>query len=316
MHARAIAIKVLPSSTKVRMLRHRRQLIDALVALRVRTGRLGPLPSFLIIGFGKCGTTELYDRLLEHPNIHPSLRKEVNYFMYRFDKSTDWYRAHFAAPPAGSSSEQFVVGEASPGYVLNPFAPQRVKDTIPDVKIIVLLRNPVDRAYSHYHHRRRLGGEPLDTFEAALAAEPDRLRGEKERVFADPGYYKFGWYTESYVTQGIYADFLPPWLDLFAKQQLLVVQSEDFFRDTEATLRNITSFIGLPDWAPEPQRQHKQFSYPKMRADTRARLQEIFAPHNERLFELLGADFGWNTPRGASSTQPVAAVPATAASDH
>lgn len=297
MNTRAIAVKVLPPVAKRRILLHHRQILDAMIEVRIRAGRIGPLPSFLIIGIGKCGTTELYDRLLEHPNIHPSLRKEVNYFMHRHAKSVDWYRAHFAVPSNHENCEPFVVGEASPGYALNPYAPHRIMALVPDIKLIVLLRDPVARAYSHYHHRRRLGMEPLDSFEAALAAEPDRLRGEREGVYSDPNYTGFAWYVYSYVTQGIYADYLPQWLDTFPREQLLVVQSEAFYRNPTTTLQSITRFLNLPEWTPAERHEHKAFAYPPMQSETKARLEEFFAPHNERLYRLLGTDYGWNRNR-------------------
>jgi hypothetical protein len=297
--ARIVAIAVLPDRAKRRILRVQRQATDAAAALRLKTGRLGPLPSFLIIGFGKCGTTEMYDRLLEHPNIHPALRKEVNFFMGRYVRGVDWYRAHFPMPPRDAGHEPFVVGEASPGYVINPFTPDRIRETIPDVKLVVLLRNPVARAYSHYNHMRRLGAEALNTFEAVLAAEPKRLDGEREKVYSDPYHQAFAWYTRSYVTQGFYADYLPQWLDAFPREQLLIVQSERFFREPTETLRSVTQFLDLPDWRPAEVHAHKAFSYPRMNPDTEARLQQIFAPHNEQLFDLLGIDYGWNEPRSA-----------------
>ena len=302
MNKRQIAVKVLPAPAKRQILRYRRRTLDAIVQYRIRTGRLGPLPSFLIIGFGKCGTTELYDRLVEHPSIHPSLRKEVNYFMHRHQEGVAWYRAHFAVPNRKDTREPCLVGEASPGYVLNPFAPQRMAELVPDVKLIVLLRDPVARAYSHFQHQRRLGMEPLETFEAALDAEPERLRGERQRVHSDPGYQGFAYYVDSYVNQGIYADYLPMWMNTFPRDQLLVVQSEKFYRETDATLRMITDYLEIPALPPTQGHRHKSFSYPPMKPETKARLQEFFAPHNERLFALLGTDFGWNSRASMKST--------------
>jgi hypothetical protein len=303
MNSREIAVRVLPPKAKRRILRHYRQFCDAVVQVRIRTGHVGPLPSFLIIGFGKCGTTELYDRLVEHPNIRSAVRKEVNYFMYRHGEGEDWYRAHFPTPPTNDDHDPFVVGEASPGYVLNPFAPRRIMELVPNVKLIVLLRDPVARAYSHYNHMRRLGAEPLETFEQALEAEPDRLRGERERVYGDPNYRGFAWYVRSYTTQGLYADYLPMWMDTFPREQLLIVQSEEFFRDQAATLQKITRLLELPDWPWARRRGHKAFSYPDMQSETRKHLEEFFAPHNERLYRLLGVDYGWNNqtkPNGSS----------------
>lgn len=294
MNTRALAVKVLPPTVKRRMLHHRRQALDALIAYRIRSGRLGPLPSFLILGYGKCGTTELYDRLVEHPQIASSLTKEVNYFSHQYGRGLPWYRAHFTTARGQGVGGPLVSGEASPGYVCNPHAPGRIAEVVPEAKLIVLVRNPVDRAYSQYHHQRRLGFEPLPTFEAAIAAEPDRVRGEAERMEHDPSYHGFNKFMYSYLGHGIYADHLPRWLEAFPPDQLLVLQSEGFYRNTSATLRQVTSFVGLSDWTPRESTGHKAFRYPKMNPVTRAQLEEFFAPHNERLFDLLGVNYGWN----------------------
>lgn len=293
-NSRALAVRVLPSPVKRRILHHRRQALNVLIRRRIRSGRLGPPPTFLILGYGKCGTTELYDRLLEHPNVPPSLTKEVNYFIHQYRQGLDWYLAHFASALDRSEEGPIAVGEASPGYVCHPHAPDRIAELVPDVKLIVLLRDPVARAYSHYHHQRRLGYEPLPTFEEAVEAEPDRIRGETERMRDDPTYRGFDWYMYSYLEQGIYANHLPWWLDRFPRENLLILQSESFYRDTAATLRDITAFLGLPDWAPRESKDHKSFHYPRMKPETRARLQEYFAPHNERLYAMLGVDYGWS----------------------
>lgn len=303
MNAKQLADRVLPPNAKKRILRSQRRSLDMLVNYRMRVGRLGPLPSFLIIGYGKCGTTYLFDRLLEHPNVYPSVKKEINYFIFRHAEGVNWYRAHFASAPNGRSDRLVAVGEASPGYVVNPHAPGRIAALIPNVKLIVLVRNPVDRAYSHYRHQRRLGIEPLASFEAALEAETDRLRGERERLFSDPSYVgSFAWYIWSYVAQGIYADHLQWWLDEFPSDQLLVVPSDALYQNPTSTLRNVTRFLELPDWTPRERFRHKSFPYPKMEPATRDRLSEFFAPHNERLFAMLGTDYGWNSgaPRIAS----------------
>ena len=295
MNTRELAVKVLPPRVKRRILHHRRDVLDAIINYRIRTGQLGPLPSFLIIGFGKCGTTYLYERLQQHPNIYPSLRKEVNYFIFRYDESVDWYRAHFASACGHSGNGLVVTGEASPGYVLNPGAPRRIAELLPEVKLVVLVRDPVERAYSQYQHQRRLGVEDLPTFEAALDAEADRLRGKKERLLSDPDYREeYSWYTRSYRTQGIYADYLEPWLELYRRDQLLIIPSGTLYRDASSTLQAITSFLGLPGWKPEIPERHRSFSYPAMNPDTRARLKEFYAPHNERLFAMLGVNYGWN----------------------
>jgi hypothetical protein len=290
--ARQLAVRLLPASAKRGILQARDVLVDGLVRLRVRRGHLGPLPHFIIVGGQKCGTTYLYDRLLEHPLMYPCLVKEPHFFHYNYSKGEDWYRAHFYSrlleqTPGG------ITGEAS-GSIFYPHAPKRVAKIVPGAKLIALLRNPVDRAHSHYFHEVRLGFESL-SFENALEQEQGRLEGETAKVLADENYYSFNRHHFSYVAKGIYHEQLERWLSQFAREQLLVIKSEDFYADTSRILREVTAFLGLPEWTLSPYRGHKAFAYPPMRASTRRSLAELFRPHNERLYELLGRDLGWDS---------------------
>src|SRR2546423_13513556 len=121
------------------------------------THKIRIIPDFLIIGGQKCGTTSLYYYLIEHPNIAPAVRKQMHFFDNRFKKGFGWYKSNF--PTIFSKwyktflhKQKFVSGEATPYYLFHPLAASRVHQFLPDVKLIVLLRNPVNRAYSHYNH--------------------------------------------------------------------------------------------------------------------------------------------------------------------
>lgn len=295
MNTRQVAVKVLPPLVKRTILQNRRRVLDGFIKCRTLSGRLGPLPTFLIIGFGRCGTTYLYDRLLEHPNVRPALVKEIDFFTSNYAKGVDWYRAHFASALDWRGDGPIAVGEASVGYVVGPRAPYRVESLLPDVKIIVMVRNPVDRAYSHFYHNRRLGIEPLSSFEEAIDAETERLAFLTTQPPGSSRINGYGHVHFSYLTQGFYANYLERWLDVFPRERLMVVQSEEFYRDPSGTLHGVTDYLGLPDWRPQDYAGHKQFSYPKMSPETRSRLTEISHPHNERLFAMLGEDYVWNT---------------------
>jgi hypothetical protein len=158
-----------------------------------------PLPDFLILGAQKAGTTALYAYLRWHPEITGPSWKEVSYFDRHYRRGLSWYRGHF---PIGAGDR--LVGEASPGYLFHPLAPERVRATVPDAKLIALLRDPVDRALSHYHHEVALGREPL-SFDEALEAEPERTRGEDERLVTEPGYFSHAWWDYTYLARGRYA---------------------------------------------------------------------------------------------------------------
>jgi hypothetical protein len=246
-----------------------------------------PLPDFLILGAQKAGTTALYAYLRWHPDITGPSWKEVSYFDRHYRRGASWYRGNF---PARARSG--LVGEASPGYLFHPLAPERVKATVPDAKLIAVLRDPVGRALSHYHHERALGREPL-SFQEALDAEPQRTHGEEERMLRDPGYFSHAWWDYAYLARGRYAEQLERWFALFPREQLLVLASEELAAEPAKTYAQVLEFLGarahdLEEYPPIYAQQ-----YAEMSPDLRRRLAEYFVEPNRRLYELLGRDFGW-----------------------
>jgi hypothetical protein len=246
-----------------------------------------PLPGFLILGAQKAGTTALYAYLRWHPGITGPAWKEVSYFDRHYRRGIHWYRGHFPLRPGDR-----LVGEASPGYLFHPLAPERVRATVPDAKLIALLRDPVDRALSHYHHEVALGREPL-TFEEAIEAEPERTRGEEERLVREPGYFSHAWWDYAYLARGRYAEQLERWLAVFSREQLLVVASDELAVEPGQTYGRVLDFLGEPAHELGSYQRDYELSYDEMRPDTRRRLAEHFAEPNRRLYELLGRDLGW-----------------------
>lgn len=266
------------------------QLLDWAARYRSFTVRDRLLPDFLIIGSQKCGTTYLYDRLLEHSSIAPALTKEVHFFDNNHHKGLDWYRGYFPSRTALRTAT--VTGEASPYYLYHPHVPRRVFQAVPDARLIVLLRNPVNRAYSHYYHEVRMGYESL-SFEDALAAEPQRIGGEEQRMLADEDYYSFNHQHYAYLPKGIYVDQLKRWFEFFPREQILILKSEEFYQQTPTVLQQVTEFLGLPAWEPQASQKHKSSPYPKLAPALREWLAAYYEPHNQRLYEYLGIDFGW-----------------------
>lgn len=289
------AKRVLDRSTsppmKRRLLGLRDRLLDAALVARATSGQLGPLPDFIIIGSQKCGTTFLYDELAAHADVAPAITKEIHFFDFNYARGEAWYRACFARARRRAPGQ--ITGEASPYYIFHPLVAQRIRQVAPQAKLIALLRNPVSRAYSHYQHELRLGFETLP-FEQALEREPDRLRGEAERMQADERYQSFNHAHYGYLTRGIYADQLARWRALFPAEQLLILPSDQLYRDTAATMAQVLDFLGLPAWAPSKAFQKKTSRYPPLAPATHARLAEFFAPHNQSLEALLGRSFGWD----------------------
>ena len=270
----------------------------------VLTSRARSLPDFLIIGAKRSGTTSMYQYLLEHPQVlplfpsadHLPMRaniKGIHFFDANFERGLGWYRSHFplettrqrAAQRLGRPAQS---GEASPYYLFHPHAAERAHAVVPSARVIVLLRDPTDRAYSHYLEQRRRGHEELASFDEALDAEPRRLAGEAERMAVDAAHQSFAHEHQSYVAQGKYLEPLRRWLDRYPPAQHLVIRSEDFFADPQRTYDEVLDLLGLaPFRLPAPEPFNAIPKHP-MTAEQRARLDAEFAPHNAALEAQLG----------------------------
>jgi hypothetical protein len=264
---------------------------------RLMTGAVRVLPDYIIIGAQKCGTSSLYRYLNEHPAVAPAAGKEVHFFDWHYSRGTSWYRAHFPTIVAremfrARTGRRLITGEASPYYLFHPHAPRRIKSLLPSVKLIALLRNPVERALSAYHHQARAGSEPL-SFREAMDQEPARLAPEIERLTRDDTYKSAAHRRFSYLSRGVYADQLEAWFRLFPREQILVIRSEDFFEEPAATVAQVFRFLGLPSTQSSEFRRFNAGDYGEMDPAINARLTEYFAPHNQRLYDLLGRDLGW-----------------------
>ncbi len=264
------------------------------------TGLIRLLPNFIIIGGQRCGTTSLYHYLIQHPCVVSSLRKEVHFFDLNFKRGINWYRSHFPLTIYPSVKRliyhpsKILTGEASPYYIFHPLVPKRIIKAIPKIKLIVLLRNPIDRAYSHYNHERKLGYEKL-SFEDAIYKEEERLSLEKEKILKDENYYSMPHRHYSYLSRGIYVDQLKTWFEFFKQKDFLIIKSEDFYQSPEEIYQRVLNFLSLPELNLPNYTQYNQQKYPKMNDSTRKVLCNYFKPHNEKLFKLLNASFDdWN----------------------
>lgn len=255
------------------------------------TGSLRGLPSALIIGAQKAGTTSLFNYLVQHPDVLPPLSKEVHYFDLHYARGSNWYRGRF--PYARQLRRGSLTVDATPYYLAHPMAPLRAAQLLPDVRLIVLLRNPVDRALSHYQHEVRGGREPL-SFAEAIDREAERLAGEEERLRTEPNYYSFNHHRYSYTRRGLYLQQLRGWLQQFSRSQLLVIQSERLFSDPRAATSAVHRFLGLRQFELDAYKPYYEGSYERaMPPELRARLSAYFEPHNRELFRWLGEEFDW-----------------------
>ena len=257
----------------------RRAYGHATVAMR-------PLPNFLILGAQKAGTTALYAYLRWHPQVTGPSFKEVSFFDRHYARGERWYRAHFPA------RRRPAVGEASPSYLFHPLAPERVAQLLPDARLVALLRNPVDRAFSHYQHEVALGREPL-SFEQAIVREDERMRGELQHMLDDELYFSHAWWNYTYLARGRYAEQLERWFASFPREQLLVLLTDELAQDPGGAYGRVLDFLGvevreLPSYPRIFERE-----YDEMPAETRAQLDRSFQEPNRRLEALLGRDLPW-----------------------
>jgi hypothetical protein len=263
------------------------------------------LPSYLVIGTKRGGTTSLVNWLFAHPEVMPLFPaaqqiKSPHYFDINYWRGEDWYRSHF---PTRRRVERWTkrlghppaVGEASPYYLFHPAVPGRVAATVPGVKLVVLLRDPVKRAYSNYWERRGSNAEDLPTFEQALAAEPARLAPVTRQLLDDPRFYSHDHDCHSYLARGRYLEQLQPWLAAFDREQLLVLRSEDLYADPRATYARVQEFLGLTVHDADRLEHHHKLPVPPMLPETRQMLADYYRPHNQALSEALGIDFGWSS---------------------
>lgn len=261
-----------------------------------------PLPDFLVLGTKRGGSTSAWRYLIQHPQVMPMVTrwenlKSPHYFYWHYQRGEQWYRGHFPTAAARAAAERrlgrpVVTGESSPYYLYDPRVPGRVAADLPEARFIVLLRDPVKRAYSHYWERVDNGVEPLP-FEQALAAEEQRVAGELERMEREPFYYSrpHDWYT--YRDRGVYAPQLARWFEAVGPDRVLVLVSEDLYDDEQGAMSRMARFLGIEPAAIPDTTQHNYRPYEPMPGHVEAELRAFYRPHNAALADLLGRDLPW-----------------------
>ena len=270
------------------------------VGLGSATASHRQLPSFILVGAQRAGTTSLFRALISHPLIHSAnFHKGVNYFDVNYQRGFDWYQGHFPLTSAlrtrtRGQDRAPITFEASGYYMFHPCAPQRMAEHLPDVHVLAMLRDPVERAFSAYKHELARGFETED-FDRALELEDERLEGEADRMLADPLYQSASHRHHAYVRRGHYAQQLSRLGKHFPREQMHAIESESFFEHPERTYSGVLDFLGLPLVMPERfDRWNGRPSAP-LSDKTRARLRGHFAPHDDALADLLGRRPAWTT---------------------
>ncbi len=255
------------------------------------------LPALVIVGAQRCGTTTLYSALSEHPGLLKAARKEVHYFDVAYDRGVSWYRAHFALTARArwikrTTGISPIAFEASPYYMFHPLACDRIARDLPGVKVLVLIRDPVQRAHSAHAHEVALGYDDVP-FETALELEDVRLQGEVERILRDPLYNSHSHQHHAYRARGQYIEQLERLETLFGRERIHVIDSGYFFEQPERAYDGVLEFLGLPRRGyPRFDAQNVQ---PRraMPEAARSKLEAHFEPYDARLTKWLGRDLSW-----------------------
>ncbi len=255
-------------------------------------------PDFFIIGAQKCGTTSLYNYLVKHPCVLSSHEKEIHFFTDKYDKGYSWYSKQFPSLIKKyyytvRKHHRIITGEATPYYLFHPHVAKRIKSAFPKAKIIIMLRNPVDRAFSHYRYHVKLGQEPL-SFKDAIEAEPARLQEEYEKMLMDENYSSINYKIFSYLKRGIYIEQVKRWFELFPAEQILVLKSEEFFSDTASCFSRVLDFLELPEYELSSYKTFNIGRETAMDREIRKFLVKYYRQYNQALYSYLGKDFSWD----------------------
>jgi Sulfotransferase domain len=271
---------------------------SVLVAASRPTHQARMTPGFLIVGAARCGTTSMFRALSQHPAVFNAMRqKELQYFDNKYSRGFAWYQSHF---PLRARARLAVRGdgmtpvafESGPYYMFHPLAAERILRDLPDVKLLAQLRDPVERARSAHSYSTNIGYE-TESFERALELEASRLEGEAERIAADPSYRSLSHQHHSYRIRGEYADQLERLEQLFGRDRIHVIDSDDFFADPEPVYDGVLEFLNLPHCGYPAFGRHNARPRTPMAQEVRTALEEHYRPYDERLVRWLGHEPSW-----------------------
>lgn len=252
------------------------------------------LPNFFVIGPGRTGTTSLYYYLDQHPSLSKSAYDELGFFDVNFHLGLQWYRSLFPSILTKfrikSKTKFFMTYDVTPSYIRRPWVAHRMKKLFPNSKLVIVLRNPVDKTYSHFHLSTKFG--ETRTFEEVIDEDMnDILKWNVDKK--DDNYFATK-VEKSKLARGFYIEQIPIWFKLFSKNQILIISSEDLALNTKDTMNHIFQFLNLPKFDIPNTEKVNVSKYLKMNSETRKKLIDYFKPHNEQLYDFLNRKFDWD----------------------
>lgn len=250
------------------------------------------LPKFIILGAQKAGTTSLDAYLRQHPQIMMSSTKEIHFFDLNYSKQLKWYKSFF--PKKKNLKQNQICGEASPYYLVHPLVPNRIKKTMPnDIKMIIMLRDPIDRAISHYFHEVRRGRETLTIMEA-FKQENKRTSNELKKILENKNYNSRNHQSYSYIERGLYLKQIQRYYELFNKNQVLILSSEELFKNPKKSMHKVYRFLEINDnndinYTPKNVGNDKK----NVNSNVIKYLKSCFINENQKLFKYLEKTYDW-----------------------
>ena len=261
------------------------------------TASLRILPDFLVIGVGRGGTTSCFHYLSQHPSIIGSAYDEIGFFDENFHLGLNWYRSMFPTKflkkKIAKKFGKCLTYDVTPAYIRKPWVARRIKELFPEIKLIVLLRNPVDKAYSHYHSSIKSGVQKYSFEEMVEEDIKTFQKFENTNSIIDDEYFR-NYIEKSQLGRGLYAQQLKIWFELFDPKQILILTSEELSTETNKAMNKIFQFLDLPDYEIPDTVKRSTANYTNMKMDTRKKLISFFSKYNQDLFKLLDQEFDWN----------------------
>ena len=261
------------------------------------TGFIRVIPDFLVIGAKRCGTTSLYQHLSEHPCISRSPRDNIGFFNENYHLGINWYKSLFPTvfykKKMESKNKQCLFFDVTSTYMEEELTAKNVYEVNPNQKIIVILRNPVDRAYSHYHVNVKEKSEKR-SFEDAVFEEMNRIKSERIIQNKNKNLRVFTPNNIHYLKKGFYALQLKSWFKIFPREQILVLSTEEFQEDQNLIYKKIFDFLNIPNMKIKSIEKMEKGNYIPMKHDTRNLLLDYFRQCNHELFELINMKFDWD----------------------
>ena len=244
------------------------------------------LPDFIIIGAMKAGTTGLFWTLCEeHPNIATPKIKELTFFDNHWKKNLNWYAKHFEHVKEGQ-----IIGESSPSYMIRPYALERMKRILPGAKIIVMLRNPVERSFSQFKHYIKNSRR----FKHCIGLT-ENFEEFLEKYAKPPYDERLHWMGLGILERSKYLPQLKELFKYYNEKQVLIIKSEDYFKNPLGICNMVCSFLEIPPLRKikEVRNYNKSTLDIKLKPETKNKLKQYFAPFNKQLYKYLNRNLGW-----------------------